>query len=38
MKNKEKYIDDIIRSYKFHSSHEVFIAFEQIWEDVKNND
>ena len=30
--------DNVIRSYKFHSSHEAFIAFEQIWKEVNNND
>lgn len=30
--------DNTIRSYKFHSSHEALIAFEQIWKEVKNND
>lgn len=30
--------DNVIRSYKFHSSHEALIAFEQIWKEVNNND
>ena len=30
--------DDIIRSYKFHSSHEAFMTFNQIWEELEDND
>ena len=30
--------DNIIRSYKFHSSHEAFMTFNQIWEELEDND
>lgn len=30
--------DDLVRSYSFSSSHEAFMTFNQIWEELDNNE
>lgn len=30
--------DNLVRSYSFNSSHEAFMTFNQIWEELEDND